>query len=203
MIDKFVVFGGSGFFGQRLVRLAAQRGYQVVSVSRKGAPIPDEAWHKEVEWVRGDVFAARDWRFLLNDATVVVDCIGIIRQKKSHGVTYQKFNIEAAQILASESKVQEVPLFVYLSAKPFLPFVLKKYFSSKKQAEKLIYSYYSNPLIIRPSLFIGKERLGTRTLGQLTKVAHTLGFFKSFQPQLVEEGARGVLEQIESKIRTL
>lgn len=207
MTDKIVVFGGSGFLGQRLVRLAAEKGYQVVSISRKGAPIPAESWHAKVEWVKGNVFVPKEWQMVLGDAEVVVDCIGILQEKKVAGITYEKFNVEAAQILASEAKEQNVPLFVYISAKKFMPIILKQYFKSKKQAEKQVHCYYPEALIIRPSLFIGKERQGTQLLDKFVKTIRKLPFFSNFlsdfQPQTVEEGAKDILEKIIGKLVSL
>lgn len=207
MADKIVIFGGSGFLGQRLVRLAAEKGYQVVSVSRKGAPIPAESWHTKVEWVKADVFVRKEWQMVLEDAEVVVDCIGILQQKKVAGITYAKFNVEVAQILASEAKEQKVPLFVYISAKRFIPIILKQYFESKQQAEKQVRCYYPEALIIRPSLFIGKERQGTQLLDRFIKLIRKLPFFSNFlsdfKPQTVETGAKDILGEITQKLVSL
>lgn len=204
MADKIVVFGGNGFLGQRLVRLAAEKGYHVVSVSRKGAPVPAESWHNQVEWVKGDVFVRKEWQIELEDAQVVVNCIGIVQQKKGAGITYAKFNVEVAQILASEAKEQKVPLFVYISTKKFMPIILKKYFESKQQAEKQVQYYYPEALIIRPSLFIGKERHGTQLLDRFVKAIRKLPFFSNFlsdfNPQIVETGAKDILEKITQKL---
>lgn len=202
MKEKIVVFGGNGFFGQRFVRLASEQGFQVISVSRRGAPQPTEAWHRAVEWVKGDVFSPEDWRLLFENATAVVDCIGIIHQNPSTNQTYQRFNVEIARILVTEARKQQVPIFVYLSAKPFVPLLLKAYFESKKRAEAIIMDVYPNPLIIRPSLFVGKERRGTRAVAQLTKFAHALGLLKKFQPQPVETAARMVLDEMIQKMKT-
>ena len=40
--------------------------------------------------------------------------------------TYQRFNVETAEILAREGKKADVSVFVYLSAQPFTTLLLKK-----------------------------------------------------------------------------
>lgn len=205
MAHKIVVFGGNGFFGQRFVRLAVEKGYQVVSISRRGAPLPVERWHAKVEWIKGDVFEVKTWQMILSDATVVVDCIGIIRQRKREGITYEKFNVEATQIIASEARSQKVPLFVYLSANRFFPIVLNHYFNSKIRAEQQVKKYYPDALIIRPSLLVGKERKGTLFIEQMVHLVRKVPILskicQSFRPQKVEQAAKDVLEQVNQKIK--
>jgi UDP-glucose 4-epimerase len=51
-----VVFGGSGFLGQRLCKRLVQSGYRVRSVSRAGRPRGEtKSWWRLIEWVRADM----------------------------------------------------------------------------------------------------------------------------------------------------
>lgn len=200
MKDKIVVFGGSGFFGRALVQVAAEKGYRVVSISRSGQPF-DSVPHPNISWEKGDVFIPETWEHHLLETTVVVNCIGIIQQKKSKDVTYQKFNMEAATILAKNAFEQQVPFFVYLSAKQSLPFILRDYFESKRKAEAAVQLFYPKALIIRPSLLVGKVRKGTHTIQSLMTILHKIHLFQAFQPERVEEAAQEVLNQIESMIQ--
>jgi len=51
-----VVFGGSGFLGQRLCRELVSRGFNVRSVSRTGRPKGEaQAWWSNIEWISADL----------------------------------------------------------------------------------------------------------------------------------------------------
>lgn len=53
-----LVLGGNGFVGRQVVRLAAGAGFDVLSISRRGAPDREgdaEPWEARVTWLKGDV----------------------------------------------------------------------------------------------------------------------------------------------------
>eukprot|EP00873_Tetraselmis_striata_P039394 jgi/Tetstr1/459658/TSEL_005014.t1 len=53
-----LVLGGNGFVGRHVVRFAAGAGFDVVSISRRGAPPREgeaEPWEARVTWLQGDV----------------------------------------------------------------------------------------------------------------------------------------------------
>ena len=53
-----VVFGGSGFLGQRLCRQLLSAGFNVISVSRTGRPKGKaEPWWSDVDWISADIGA--------------------------------------------------------------------------------------------------------------------------------------------------
>lgn len=57
---KLLVLGGTGFVGSTVTKLALDRGYEVVSLSRRGQPATDSslAGQTQVKWVQGDATKA-------------------------------------------------------------------------------------------------------------------------------------------------
>lgn len=198
MTRKLLIFGGTGFFGQQLIQQALQADYEVISVSRKGQPTKKAAWQKDVIWVAADVFKPEEWHPYLKEVDVLIDAIGIIREVPQKKVTYQRFNVEAAQLLATIGKKAQIPLFVYLSAEPFTHWFLNAYFHSKQAAESHVLENYPQALIVRPSLLVGKERKGTRFALRMSPIIRW--FFPRFHPKTVEETAREVLSSIQTAL---
>lgn len=78
---KIVVFGGSGYVGQQIVKAAFAQGVRVTSISRTGAPpaldpslegVDDTA----VRWKRADIFNESQWVGELAEADAVISCLG-------------------------------------------------------------------------------------------------------------------------------
>lgn len=200
MTKKILVFGGTGFFGQAFIQQALQEGYKVLSVSRRGQPSSQASWQEQVEWIAADVFQPDKWQQYLQGVDVLIDAVGIIREKPKKQVTYQRLNVEVARLLATEAKKKQVPLFVYLSARPFTHLFLKDYFASKQAAEAIVREKYPKALIIRPSLIVGQGRRGTRLMRKLSPMIRW--FLPEFYPKNLEETAQEVLKQIQLAILT-
>ncbi|EPX73530.1 NAD dependent epimerase/dehydratase [Schizosaccharomyces octosporus yFS286] len=80
---KLVVLGGSGFLGHNICKHAVAKGYQVVSVSRRGRGNIQfkEPWMEKVHWERADVM--RDPHSLLpfaHGASAVLNTVGILME---------------------------------------------------------------------------------------------------------------------------
>ncbi|ODV92283.1 hypothetical protein CANCADRAFT_84534 [Tortispora caseinolytica NRRL Y-17796] len=82
---KVLVAGGTGFLGLRICEAAVRKGFDVVGVSRKGAPeFLDRAfppsWSEKVTWVKGDLDSPASLDSHLKDADAVVHSVGIISE---------------------------------------------------------------------------------------------------------------------------
>ncbi|HPR81550.1 MAG TPA: NAD(P)H-binding protein [Enterococcus sp.] len=194
-MKKLVVFGGSGFLGREIIKIARED-YHVISVSRHGQPALDEEWLSTIEWIKGDVFQPESWRYVLKDADIVIDAIGLLVENRKKGLTYERFNIEPAKLTANEAQKMKVPYFVYISANRFTTFFLKRYFHSKARAESIVLSYFPHALLVRPSFMYGKHRKLTTTHAKMIHLAKKIPFvsqpIKQLQPQKVEEVAQAI-----------
>eukprot|EP00916_Digyalum_oweni_P016607 GHVL01027229.1.p1 GENE.GHVL01027229.1~~GHVL01027229.1.p1 ORF type:complete len:275 (+),score=36.45 GHVL01027229.1:613-1437(+) len=140
---RLLVLGGSGFVGSQVCRKAVQLGYNVTSLSRRGAPpagmTDSPSWMSHVKWLRGSALAISDHADKMSEYTSVIHCIGTLVDssapnflKSSHALftgdagkysfgkddaTYQKVNrdsvIKAADEAARHSNISS---FVYISA---------------------------------------------------------------------------------------
>ena len=79
---KLLVLGGTGFVGSTVTKLALDRGYEVVSLSRRGQPAADSslAGKSQVTWVQGDATKPEDVQRVVADGgfTGIVHAIGML-----------------------------------------------------------------------------------------------------------------------------
>ncbi|GAP89699.1 putative NAD dependent epimerase dehydratase family protein [Rosellinia necatrix] len=91
---KLIVCGGNGFLGSRICKSAVQRGWDVTSISRSGAPKWDAvtssaappSWSHKVTWERGDMLRPATYAPLLKGADFVVHSMGILLEADYKGV---------------------------------------------------------------------------------------------------------------------
>ncbi|KAI0425777.1 NAD(P)-binding protein [Xylaria sp. FL1042] len=91
---RLVVCGGNGFLGSRICKNAVQRGWDVTSISRSGAPKWDAVtssatpppWSHKVTWERGDILRPATYAPLLKGADFVVHSMGILLEADYKGV---------------------------------------------------------------------------------------------------------------------
>ena len=102
-MSRIIVFGGSGFMGQALLKAALTKQFKVVSISRSGQPISNEPWMDQVEWLSADVFEPKTWSEVIQQTDYVIDSIGILFEKKAKGITYGKFHYQAAKLISLSS----------------------------------------------------------------------------------------------------
>jgi uncharacterized protein YbjT (DUF2867 family) len=179
-MSRLVIFGGNGYVGQRIVRSALAFGYDVISISRSGAPSntsAERSFFREhlkddhgVQWVSGDVFKPESYQEFLKGATGVVSCIGAFGSDSF----MQKVNGDANCLAVSESLRAGVPQFVFVSTvENTLPkFVLRGYFEGKRRAEEAVMDAYPHSgTILRPSFVYGCRDVGSTSvpLGLLGK----------------------------------
>ncbi|CAI5467205.1 unnamed protein product [Closterium sp. Yama58-4] len=157
--EKVLVLGGSGFVGSAVAKAAADRGIDVVSLSRSGrSSISNETWANSVIWETGDVFSA-NWPVLLKDVTVVVSCIGGFGTDEQ----MERINGDATVVAVDAAKDSGVRKFVFVSVHDYnLPDFAKEngYFNGKKRAETAVLDAFPNTgVVLRPGFIYGKRRV--------------------------------------------
>merc|ERR1719155_110325 len=76
---KLAVLGGSGYVGREVCRRAVARGWEVTSLSRRGAnPEPGDAALDLVAWTAGDAADAGTVKSFVADADAVVHAVGLL-----------------------------------------------------------------------------------------------------------------------------
>ncbi|KAJ2337650.1 hypothetical protein GGI00_000080 [Coemansia sp. RSA 2681] len=180
---KLFVVGGSGFLGQAICHNALARGWEVLSLSRHGAPskiLARDGSGKpsadRVKWIQGDALEPESFREHLAGCTAVVHTVGVLMENNykrmvsmgspstsSHGsaATYERANRDTALSVARTAReVQGLDTFVYISASDVLPLVSSRYISTKREAENelLAHKERMRPIILRPGFMFSSDR---------------------------------------------
>lgn len=181
-MKKIVVFGGTGLVGSHICKEAIQNGWEVVSISRKGA-IPEDLfrgqqWKCRVSWQKGDVSEPSMYSSLLDSADAIVHSIGILREPQNtiHGwlmrkisvfereETFEQVNRDSAIKLAAEaSEKSSVQKFVFISVSPgAVPAygIDQRYQETKRQVEEFLAkeTHCFDAIVFRP----GKQGCSNR-----------------------------------------
>ncbi|KAJ2895791.1 hypothetical protein GGI21_002721 [Coemansia aciculifera] len=179
---KIFVVGGSGFLGQAICHNALARGWEVLSLSRHGAPskilASGSPSARGVKWIRGDALDPASFREHLAGCTAVVHTVGVLMENdykkmvnigstsaSSRGspppVTYERANRDTALSVARTAReIQGLDTFVYISASDVLPLVSPRYISTKREAENelLAHEERMRPVILRPGFMFSSDR---------------------------------------------
>jgi nucleoside-diphosphate-sugar epimerase len=160
----WLVTGGSGFLGRHLLRRLSDRGIAARSVDLE----PLDLDLPGVEHVVGDVRDERLIRAVLDDVVVVVHAAAALPS----GGDLDGVNVEASGRLARLASAAGVERSVLISSgvvyglpeppvrETATPRPIEPYGRSKLAAEQVWLERAPAPLLLRPSAFIGPERLG-------------------------------------------
>eukprot|EP00053_Salpingoeca_punica_P013668 m.123641 g.123641 ORF g.123641 m.123641 type:complete len:327 (-) comp16259_c0_seq4:1343-2323(-) len=98
-VQTLLVVGGRGMLGRAVCRAAVQRGLQVISLSRSGAPPSSEAadrafaagvetssshWMQDVEWIKGDALKPETYKEHLARCQAVVHSVGTLMENNTY-----------------------------------------------------------------------------------------------------------------------
>lgn len=158
MAKKLFVTGASGFIGSEICRVALLEGHQVVGLSRSGRPREAGAWADDVQWVEGNVLVPDDWREHLDGVDAVIHTVGIMRERPQEGMTYERVNGDAAEIVAWEAEQAGVEQFLFLSAEGSYPFISSRYVDAKRRAEANLRGRSFQETLFRPYIVYGPAR---------------------------------------------
>ncbi|MFT8329671.1 MAG: NAD(P)H-binding protein [Oenococcus oeni] len=150
---KIVVFGGSGFIGQKLLEILVERGHDIISVSRHGRPDSlTEKWADKITWVSSDILNDHEWQKYVKDADWIIDSVGILFENPKKNITYDRFIVQPVREITGFLKNNKSKnRFLFISANKG-PFIFRKYMEAKYLAEKITKRQNKNNLIVYPGL---------------------------------------------------
>ena len=176
-----LVLGGTGFIGRHAVAALHAAGANVFIGSRHPARHSQAYPHAEVRPVRFEqLLSPEKWAGLLNEMDVVVNCVGILRQRP--GESYADVHHLAPQALAAACAKAGIRL-IHTSALGLHEKAKSRFLSSKLLGERAIQSSGCDHALVRPSLLDGKGGFGSGWLRGLSRSPI----------QLVPKGAVGAI----------
>lgn len=156
---KIAILGGNGFVGQAIALALVERHDQVTSYSRHGAPKKMLAQGlTKVSWQQADVVADTDWVVQLEEFDWVVDCIGILFEKPSQNITYERMTLTPVRTFIQYYQQRAPrPAFAFVSAnlKGPLP---QGYIQTKRQAEVELAHSRLKQIVFYPGMMYGSYR---------------------------------------------
>jgi len=162
--SSVLVLGGAGFIGRYTVAALLNTGVRVVIGTRFPGPLgkrtPPHAAATEVE--QREVRLERlgnsdDWHNLIHDVEAVVNCVGILRQRRRE--TFDAVHRRAPTALAAACKSQR-KRFVHISALGLGQSAKSRFLTSKRAGENGIREHGDDWVIARPSLLDGVGGFG-------------------------------------------
>ena len=159
-----LVLGGAGFIGRHTVAALLDVGVRVVIGTRFPGPLgkrmpphsaAPEAEQREVRMEQ--LGESWNWNDLIGDVDAVVNCVGILRQRRRE--TYDAVHNRAPTALAEACKNQR-KRFVHISALGLDGLARSRFLTSKLAGENGIQKHGDDWVIARPSLLDGVGGFG-------------------------------------------
>ncbi len=153
---RVLVLGGRGFIGRNIVAKLQAQGVQVLVASRSA----DSTFQVRMQKMQ----QAADWTRLLKNVDVVVNAVGILRERK--GEAYADIHTFGVESLADACAQLGVRL-IHISAIGLTATAKSRFISSKYWGEQAILASGANALIVRPSLLDGEGGYGAKWFRRL------------------------------------
>lgn len=152
MAGRVFVTGGSGFVGGNILKELVQRGYTVNALINSGTLTQP---HPAIREIRGDLFDVALLDEGLRDCEAVIHLVGIIMEKPSKGVTFQRLHVEGTRAMVDAAKRNSTLRYIQMSALGTRPNAASEYHRTKWAAEEYVRGSGLNWTIFRPSLVHG------------------------------------------------
>ncbi len=187
-----VIFGGSGFIGQSLIRKLLNQGFRVKVVTRN----PEQCSFLKT-FAGVDFLSVTKWDYRSNEkldsiisgSHVVINLVGLLYEDKKED--FKKFHTNLAQNIATKCNQFKIPNLIHISALAIQNSQNSKYAKSKLEAEKFVLENFVNATILRPSIVFGKKDNFFNKFAQMARTSPFLPLINDgkskFQPIYVED----------------
>ncbi len=193
---KVFVTGGSGFVGRFVIQQLVDRNHQVRALTHSALPLQ----HHAVETVSGDITRA-DSLSGIEGCDAVIHLVGIIREKRSQGITFERLHSLATQNMIKATADCNVKRYIQMSANGASADSVTGYHQTKFTAEQHVCSSELDWTIFRPSLIFGPDDLFVTLLARLIKLFPVIPVFGSgnyrLQPVHVTDVASAIVDALE------
>ena len=155
---KVLVLGGNGFIGRNIVAKLQAQGAQMVIGSRKFS-----IQNNQLQVKMQNMQQAEDWLLLINGFDIVVNAVGILRERGliNQRETYANIHTFAVKSLADACAQTGVKL-IHISAIGLSASAKSGFITSKYWGEQAILASGADAIIVRPSLLDGEGGYGAK-----------------------------------------
>ena len=152
MALKVMVTGAAGFVGLSVVKQLIQKGHQVVAlVNSRPLAIQSDS----LRTVAGGLFDPSALAQAMSGCDAVIHLVGIIMEKKSKGITFERIHYEGTRAVVDAAKAAGITRYIQMSALGTRSDAVSNYHRTKYKAEEYVRSSGLNWTIIRPSMIHG------------------------------------------------
>jgi NADH dehydrogenase len=149
--DVFVT-GGSGFVGAAVIEQLLAAGYGVRALAHSRSIDPHGG---RVQSIKADLFDRTALAAAMSGCTAVIHLVGIIFERPSAGVTFQRMHVEATRCAVDAAKSAGVGRYVHMSALGTRDNAVSQYHCTKYEAEQYVRASDLDWTIVRPSMIHG------------------------------------------------
>ena len=185
-LPRILLLGSRGFIGSYVMRQVLSEGMHVVATCRRlSADLPAQP---NLQWraLRLEkMLVASDWLAHLQEIDVVINCVGILRQR--WGERYEDVHHLMPAALAQACE-QSGARLIHTSALGLHEDAKSRFLSSKLRGEQAIGSSGADYCIVRPSLIDGLHGFGASWLRMLA----------SWPVHFVPVGAKGKIAAVQA-----
>lgn len=162
MNQRIFLTGGTGFVGRSVLEQLLASGCDVNALVRDAHADLGDAPAGRVRRITGDLFDASALDAGLAGCDAVVHLVGIIGEKPSTGVTFQRIHVEGTRSVLEAARRASVGRFVHMSALGARADAVSEYHRTKHAAEQLVRGSGLEWTILRPSMIHGPRGEFTR-----------------------------------------
>lgn len=164
---RVLLLGAKGFIGGHVLQALLARGFEVIAVRRRAPEGAVDAQPDAHSWVQlqlQTLLHPDAWRMHLHGIDVVINCVGILRQRV--GESYEDVHHRMPKALAQACAAAGVRL-IHTSALGLHEGAKSRFLSSKLRGEQAIQASGADHCIVRPSLIDGIGGFGASWLRML------------------------------------
>ena len=200
MTKLVTIYGGSGFVGRYVARLAAKEGWRVrVAVRRPNEAVFVKPYGVvgQVEPVLCNIRDDASVAQVMQGADVVVNCVGILAPSGKN--TFDAVQHEGAERIARIAAEQGVARMVHVSAIGASLDAASEYSQTKALGEEAVLKHMPDAMILRPSIVFGTEDEFFNRFAGMARMAPVLpvvGAATKFQPVYANDVALAAMEGI-------
>ena len=153
-MQRVFVTGGTGFVGKHVMRALVARGFLVRCLVRPGSEAQLRGF-ESIDRVPGDVLRPAGLVASAEGCAAIVHLVGIIRERRAHGVTFERLHVQATLNMLAVAKKAGITRYLQMSALGTRPDARSRYHQTKWRAEEAVRQSGTDWTIFRPSVIFG------------------------------------------------